>query len=318
MRYRFEFRPYRRPFRQPLHTHHGLWSVREGIVLRLSDAAAGKVALGEIAPIDWLGSESLTEALAFCQRLPNYIDAETIGKIPAHLPACQFGFESACEQWVYPEPTQPVLRVSHLLPTGAAALSAWRSIWQSGCTTFKWKIAVTELSEELQIFHQLRQALPPEATLRLDANGGLNWNSACRWLDLCENQNIEFLEQPLPVDQFDAMLKLSQRYRTPIALDESATTVAQLKACYRRGWRGIFVVKAAIAGSPWRLRAFCQNPDVDIVWSSALETAIARQFIQTRLIAKLPQHNRAIGFGVDQWFADDWNSLDFVQRWHTL
>ncbi|HEY9860463.1 MAG TPA: hypothetical protein V6D16_13210, partial [Candidatus Obscuribacterales bacterium] len=92
--YALEFRPYRRSFRQPLRTSHGLWSLREGIVLRLSDAM-GKVGFGEIAPIAWFGSETLAEALAFCQQFSRQITAEQIATIPATLPACQFGFESA-------------------------------------------------------------------------------------------------------------------------------------------------------------------------------------------------------------------------------
>ncbi len=93
---RFEYRPYRRSFRQPLQTSHGLWTVREGIILRLTNDA-GCVGFGEIAPLSWFGSEHFEDAIAFCQQLPEMIGFETIAAIPAHLSACQFGFESAWE-----------------------------------------------------------------------------------------------------------------------------------------------------------------------------------------------------------------------------
>jgi len=72
---------------------------------------------------------------------------------------------------------------------------------------------VAAIQDELKIFHKLLQALPMLAQLRLDANG----DSAGRkqeWLQACDQVGIEFLEQPLPVAQFDAMLELSDRYST--------------------------------------------------------------------------------------------------------
>ncbi|MGB5916097.1 MAG: hypothetical protein WBG63_14630, partial [Phormidesmis sp.] len=65
----FEFRIYRRPFRQTIKTRHGVWKYREGIVLRLSDET-GHVGFGEVAPLPWFGTETQAQALTFCQRLP--------------------------------------------------------------------------------------------------------------------------------------------------------------------------------------------------------------------------------------------------------
>jgi o-succinylbenzoate synthase len=160
--------------------------------------------------------------------------------------------------------------------------------------------------------------LPAQAELRLDANGGLNWEESNLWLQKCDRYGVEFLEQPLPPNQFDTMLQLSHQYQTPIALDESVATIEQLERCYELGWRGIFVVKAAIAGSPSRLRAFCQNQAIDIVWSSVFETAIAQRYIQNYLIPSISTKERAIGFGVNHWFNDNLNQLDFEQLWQSL
>jgi O-succinylbenzoate synthase len=67
---RLELRSYRRPFRQPLKTSHGLWSLREGILLRLTDAE-GRVGWGEIAPITFNSTMNLNlddDGLAFVKR----------------------------------------------------------------------------------------------------------------------------------------------------------------------------------------------------------------------------------------------------------
>jgi o-succinylbenzoate synthase len=320
-----EFRPYDRPFTPPLQTHHGQWKTRQGILLRLSDRH--HTSYGEIAPLPDFGSETLEQALQFCQSVAAI---DTCPVIPAHLPATQFGFESAWETFTASKsPRQEGFRGlppnSMLLPTGAVALDAWQSPYAQGARTFKWKIGVAPIQQELDTFEQLVAALPPrplagisKSALRLDANGGLAWDEANHWLQKCDRYGVEFLEQPLPPAEFDAMLQLSRQYQTPIALDESVATIAQLEQCYASGWRGIFVVKAAIAGSPSRLRSFCQNHAVDIVWSSVFETAIAQRYIQNSLIPSVKTGERAIGFGVNHWFADQWNQLEDEAIWQSL
>lgn len=322
MQYRFEFRPYQRPFKHPLSTSHGKWDVREGIILRLTNET-GQVGWGEIAPISWFGSETLEQAWDFCQQLPAEISSETIFSIPASLPACQFGFESAWEWGIgnsAPFPSTPQsqkIAYSYLLPTGDAALQSWQTAWHQGSRTFKWKIGVTQIEDELKVFNQLVQALPASTQLRLDANGGLSWQQAHQWLRVSDEVGIvEFLEQPLTPKQFDEMLEISSQYSTPIALDESVATLDQLEVCYQWGWRGIFVIKAAIAGSPKRLRQFCQKHDIDIVFSSVFESAIARQ-AALQLAAELSHPNRAVGFGVNHWFnEDDENWLEHLWNSH--
>jgi o-succinylbenzoate synthase len=272
-RYQFDFRLYRRQFRQPLHTHHGSWETREGILIRLIDETE-KIYLGEIAPIPWFGSETISQALDFCNELPSKITSELIFSIPDRLPACQFGFESAIECHTVTN----IHDLSHsiLLPTGEAALSAIHKnipITSTNYDTFKWKIGVSKFSTEVRIFDRLIRALPDTVKLRLDANGGLNCETANQWLEICDRvAQIEFLEQPIGVDKFPEMLALSQKYRTPIALDESVSSLDRIQDCYKKGWRGIFVIKAAIVGSPSQLRNFCKSHEIDTVFSSVFET----------------------------------------------
>jgi O-succinylbenzoate synthase len=301
--YSFEFQPYQRRFQTPLVTKHGIWEIRTGIILQLV-AESGKIGWGEIAPLPWFGSETLAQALDFCRQLPHQITTETILAIPAILPACQFGFESAWEELISPQP-EPILASSALLPAGKAALERLPELLNYG--TFKWKIGVAPLNEELEIFHQLVTALPAGSQLRLDANGGLELEAAKIWLGECDNLNskvVEFLEQPLAVNQLAAMQELANNYATPIALDESVTGLPQLQDCYQRGWRGVFVIKAAIAGSPSRLRQFLKTYRIDAVFSSVLETAIGRK-AALKLAAELNHPHRAVGFGVEHWFAED-------------
>jgi o-succinylbenzoate synthase len=300
MVYQLQFNRYQKEFKQPLNTNHGIWNVREGIIIKLTNES-GEIGWGEIAPIPWFGSETLQQALAFCESLGNNITEKTIFYIPDSLPACQFAFESAIECFKnYPDSEIPNSRLAGLLPTGILALSAWKSLWQQGYRTLKWKIGVTDLEDELENFEKLIQLIPSEAKLRLDANGGLNYKQAKTWLETVKNTNVEFIEQPLPVSQFETILKLSEISETPIALDESVANIQDLKKCYDLGWRSVFVVKVAIAGSPHRLRQFFQTHKIDAVFSSVFETSIGRQ-AALKLAMELSNPQRALGFGVDHW-----------------
>ncbi|MGJ5673693.1 MAG: o-succinylbenzoate synthase [Nostochopsis sp.] len=302
MNYKFEFRRYQRKFVRRIATSHGIWEIREGIILKLTDET-NKIGWGEIAPISWFGSETLAQAWDFCRQLPREITEETIFSIPDQLPACQFGFESALFS---PSTPSSLLIHSALLPAGEAALQMWENLWQQGYSTFKWKIGVYPTPVELKILDLLTQSLPGAAKLRLDANGGLKQEEAKLWLESCDHLNtkIEFLEQPLSVDQFPQMLELSKCYKTAIALDESVATFPQLKYCFQQGWRGIFVIKPAIVGSPSQLRQFCQQHEIDAVFSSVFETSIGRK-AALQIAVELSRQNRAMGFGVNHYFAED-------------
>lgn len=299
--YRLLLKPYQWTFEQPLQTHHGLWKVREGLIIGL-EREDGVTGWGEVAPIPWFGTETLEAAISFCKSLPEPLTETDILCVPNTLPACQFGFGSAWESLSKPPSATDYkpCQISALLPAGAAALSAWLALWAKGHRTFKWKIGVLEVSQELELFQHLAAALPEEAILRLDANGGLTLEQAQQWLENCDRIShitIEYLEQPLPPDQFEAMLQLAQFYKTPLALDESVATVVQIRHCHGRGWRGVMVLKVAIAGYPQALRDFLNTHEVKVVFSSVFETEVGRA-AALALAQSFNLHHKAIGFGI--------------------
>lgn len=302
--YQFTYSIYHRRLRQPLHTSHGLWAVRSGIIVRLIDRVSGRSQAGEIAPIHWFGSESLEDAIEWCQSIGDNLTISQIHQIPDTLPACQFGCGSAAIAFDSPPANIPTLpTLSALLPTGAAAIDEWQTLAAQGYSTFKWKIGVAPIAEEMAIWQQLMAALPPSAKLRLDANGGLTYPQAVQWLEQCDREpRIEFIEQPLAPDLISATIDLNRTFSTPIALDESVATFDRLQAVYCQGWQGIYVIKPGISGFPWRLTGFITEHQLDVVFSSVLETSVGRSNA-FELAAGL-NLTRAMGFGVENWFDD--------------
>jgi o-succinylbenzoate synthase len=190
--------------------------------------------------------------------------------------------------------------IATLLPTGKQAIDSWQPHHDHGHRTFKWKIGVNPIDDEIQWFHALHQQLPRDCQLRLDANAGLSLDAAKRWLEAFEQYPIEYLEQPLPIEQFAAMQTLGETYGTPIALDESIANLQSLKDCHDRGWEGIYVIKPAIVGSPRKLRDFLQCHTLDVVFSSVFETEVG--YAAGLRLAEQLGCNRALGYGTNHWW----------------
>jgi o-succinylbenzoate synthase len=301
--YKFTYSIYQCPFRQPLKTNHGVWEIREGIIIQLTDNL-DRCQQGEIAPIPWFGSESIEQAIAWCQQIGDTITTTQIYQISDYLPACQFGCGSALTAFnYYPPLINSIPDLSALLPSGATAITKIPALLNRGYSTFKWKIGILPIAEEVAIWTQLMTAIPAHAKLRLDANGGLTYAEAKQWLEICSQEpRIELIEQPLGVDAIEQIQELAQRYDTPIAIDESVATFAKLQAAYTQGWRGIYVIKPGIAGFPWRLTEFITQHQLDVIFSSVMETNVGRD-AAFRLAAEL-KLTRSMGFGVDDWFGD--------------
>jgi len=268
-------------------------------MITLQDAT-GKRSEGEIAPLPSFGSETFEQALAFCSQYSQGITETEIHQIPDQFPACQFAFESALEGFSVETRFKQTLSLSRLLPAGEMVLESWQSPYQQGQRTFKWKIGVFSVETELAWFQQWVTDLPDDVQIRLDANGGLTLPEAEKWFQNADlSGKVEFIEQPLSPTQFEQMQGLEATFKTPLALDESVGTLRQLQACYEKGWRGIFVLKGAIAGSPRLLRKICQQHQLDLVFSSVMETAVAREAVFR--LAREFNPKRALGFGIDDW-----------------
>ncbi len=84
MRLRFQYLRYRLAFRTAVRTAHGLWTEREGLLVRLTDEA-GRVGLGEAACLPWFGTERVESALAAAGKLGEWVESECLADVPLNL-----------------------------------------------------------------------------------------------------------------------------------------------------------------------------------------------------------------------------------------
>ncbi|GAB4214312.1 MAG: o-succinylbenzoate synthase [Synechococcales cyanobacterium] len=301
----WQWRCYRRQFRDPLITTHGPWATREGLILRW-EPSPGTVHYAEIAPIPWLGSETLAAAMGFCQHACQD-DPRTL-TVPNTLPATQFALSWLRDPWSDLGWTAPTC-----ILLGRACTAPHR--WQPDVTVVKVKIGVDSLPTEQAAL----ASLPTDLVIRLDANGGLSDAEAHNWLEWAAlRPQIEFLEQPLPPVQINRMRQLAAHYPTPIALDESLITLEDLAQL--DDWPDIVVLKPSLLGSPIALKQYCQGQPVDGVISSALETAIGLAAVQRvgQHLAPWLKHQRAWGLGSPTLFNDNWHQITPDQLWGSL
>ena len=302
----FGYRRYRLPFRQPVRTAHGVWSEREGLLLRLQ-SETGVVSFGEVSPIVWFGTETIDEAEAVCRGFGEQVTAETLAAVPERLVCLRFalgaamGWGSATES-----EARKTLPVAALLPAGRAALAHVGPKAETGFRTFKWKVGVADIAEELPLLDDLIAKLPNGAKLRLDANGVWDRRRAERWLERCAERPVEFVEQPIAADAkgaADLLLGLANDYPTALALDESVMGASDVARWLDLGWPGVFVLKPALMGDAMAAVARLEKAKAPVVFSSALETAVGAK-AALRLAFAFAGEPRALGFGVWPLFQD--------------
>jgi len=294
------YRPYRRPFRQPLRTARGLWAEREGYVLRLE--RGGRVSYGEVAPLPAFGTETFEAAGALLARLA----ADPRMPLPAEAPCCRFAWSAAYEALsTDPVPIPAELPVAGLLPSGRAALEQGPAKAALGYRSLKWKIGVEPPATEIALAAELLDRLPAHCRLRLDANAGFEADEAALWVEFMAGKpgRFEFLEQPLPVGEEAAMARLAADSGVAIALDESLNGPAGTRWLAPGAWSGPLVIKPLLMGDLGTLREQLRPVAGQLVFSSVFETAVGLHQV-VALLATLPPIRWAAGFDTLDAFDD--------------
>ncbi len=314
----FQYRRYRLALRAPVRTAHGVWTEREGVIVRL-ERESGAVGYGEAAVLPWFGTETVEAAEAACREIGAEVRAEQIAALPATLPCLRNAMATArretadasgatesaeeaggrCEEPAY-------LGVAAFLPAGRAVLEAVRAKEEMGFRVFKWKVGVGDVADELGLLDDLCAVLPAGAKLRLDANGAWDRRKAERWLERCADRSVEFVEQPVAADARgaeDLLRGLAEDFPTAIALDESIAGDGDVERWVGAGWRGVFVVKPSLLGDVDGAVAKLSRAKAAVVFSSALETAVGAK-AALRVAFAWRGEPRALGFGVWPLFVD--------------
>ena len=100
---------------------------------------------------------------------------------------------------------------------------------------------------EIAAAHAIREALP-DATLCADANCGLTLAAARRYVERTRDASLAFVEQPLAADDLAGLKALARATRTPIGMDESIQSLADIEAVKRAGAKGVSLKLIKLGG----------------------------------------------------------------------
>jgi L-alanine-DL-glutamate epimerase-like enolase superfamily enzyme len=108
--------------------------------------------------------------------------------------------------------------------------------------------------QDLARIRAIRARLGDAVQIRADANAGLRFAEALPLLKRLEELDLEFVEQPLALEDLDGMAALARATRIPIAADESLTTDRSLVEIAAKRAASIVQTKVAKNGGLHHVR----------------------------------------------------------------
>jgi o-succinylbenzoate synthase len=134
-----------------------------------------------------------------------------------------------------------------------------------------------EPGRDLDVVRPVREAFP-ETPLSVDANAAYTEETADRLLPL-DDFGLEYVEQPLPEDDLLGHIRLQERMRTPLCLDESVTSAAVARTAIELGACRVINVKLGRVGGlkeTLRIQDAAVAAGVPLWCGGMLETGIGR------------------------------------------
>lgn len=169
----------------------------------------------------------------------------------------------------------------------------------AGCTTAKVKVAepAQSLADDIARVRAVRDALGPEGTLRIDANGGWSLAEATAALEALAPFTLDYAEQPCATVGDLAALRTRFAGHVRIAADESVRKAEDPLAVARAGAADLLVIKAQPLGGITRALAIVAEAGLPVVVSSALDTSVGIT-MGLHLAAALPEGSLAGACGL--------------------
>jgi L-alanine-DL-glutamate epimerase-like enolase superfamily enzyme len=123
--------------------------------------------------------------------------------------------------------------------------------FDQGMRSFTVKVGV-DPQADIQNIKALREQFSDSIILRVDANAGMNFDSALKLLRSIEQYDIDAAEQLLPIWDMDGMAELARRTPIPLMADECVATDHDLVAVIKKRAATVVQTKIAKNGGMWR------------------------------------------------------------------
>ena len=114
---------------------------------------------------------------------------------------------------------------------------------KKGYRKIKIKVGSSNPQEDIEHIFAARGVLGNDVSLRMDANAAYSFMEALSIIRAMKNANLDIVEQPLPLWDYDGLAKLSNLIDIPIMADESLNTIQSAFELVKRQAVSIFDIK---------------------------------------------------------------------------
>jgi len=290
----------------PLETARGTIDRREGFLVAVGPASDGESVpasgLGEATPLPgWTESQSACEAALRGVRTGGGGKEpanDALSRLdPAETPAARHGLalaladatargagqslsERLAENEGLPAPAETV-PVNATIGDGDpnATVEAAEEAAERGFDCLKVKVGARGLDADIERLRAVRRAVRDDVSLRADANGAWDRETAREAVERLAPLDLAYLEQPLPADDLDGTAELRDRQKeVPIALDEALASPG-LDAALDADAADAVVLKPMALGGPDRALAAAtraREAGVEPVVTTTIDAVVAR------------------------------------------
>lgn len=148
---------------------------------------------------------------------------------------------------------------------------------KEGYKNIKLKVG-RNLHNDIETLEAIRDAVGYDMKIRIDSN--MNWNvpTAIKWINALKKFDLQYVEQPVPEFDLDAMAAVRRAVDVPIAADEGCSTVERALAHIKKEACDVFVVYVSEAGGLSRARQIAAMADAAGMWCTMgtwAETGVA-------------------------------------------
>ncbi len=300
-----QFHHYRFAFREPFRTAVGVLSHREGFVVEIRDRQ-NYLGLGEAAPLDGFGMESLMETEAILGQfskslinaeIENLYDIEELLRECDRTPAAKHGIELALVNLLAKSQNLslaqvlansvngtvreqvPMNAVIGAIATEIAAAKAQEYITQ-GYRCLKIKVGTQDFGSDLLRVEAVRSQVGHDIQIRIDANQAWSVAEAIANLTKLEFLQIEYVEQPVAALDLTGMAAVRRSQSIPVAADESVNNLIQLQQVITSQSADIIILKPMALGgilTSHHAAFMALQAGLDVVVTTTIDGAIARQ-----------------------------------------
>lgn len=117
---------------------------------------------------------------------------------------------------------------------------------------FKLKIGSRALQDDVRHVAAIKEALGEAASVRVDVNQAWDEASAAKAMAQLQGAGIDLVEQPTPMKDHAALVRLSKKFHLPILADEAVADAKDMYNLAAAGFSGAVALKIAKAGGPAR------------------------------------------------------------------